>query len=72
MKDKLIKTGHKKSYYRMKRSLSFAFFASIFALALSLPVAISIKTVQAKAEAAEETLSSQQNVEEPTLLEYPN
>ncbi|MDO5330220.1 MAG: hypothetical protein Q4F15_02145 [Bacillota bacterium] len=62
MKDKLVKTGHKKLYYRVRLVLRcFAFALGVAGLSAA-PILISIATVQNKA-------ATQQAVEAPTTVE---
>lgn len=67
MKDKLIKTGHKKGYYRLKAALTVGLFSLAAFVVSAVPVGIGLKI--AEAEAKEETTEIQETKEsQETLL----
>lgn len=63
MKDKLVKTGHRRHYYALRRFSKMAFAIAIMALVASVPVAIAygVSVAEAKAESAKTENSEEQN-----------
>jgi hypothetical protein len=57
MKDKLVKTGHKKLYYRLKATLAVFLFVLAVTGAAMLPIAISYQVAD-QAHAKAETSSA--------------
>lgn len=74
MKDKLYKTGHKKAYYRLKRTMRFSLFAMALGLATAAPVLITYGVESARAEAQRVVESDEAESEsvksEAALLSY--
>lgn len=58
MKDKLVKTGHKKIYYRLRRAFTFFLCSVAVAGLASLPIVITYQ-VSNQLEAQKEVESSQ-------------
>jgi len=54
MKDKIVKTGHKKAYYRLRRFGKVSLFFALFAAALATPVLITY-SMNAEVTVAENT-----------------
>ena len=54
MKDKIVKTGHKKPYYTLRRLGKVSLFFALFAAAFATPVLITY-SMNAQATAAENT-----------------
>ena len=74
MKDKLSKTGHKKAYYRLKRTMRLSLFALALGLTTAAPVLITYGVEVAKAESQKvETPDSDSpvvGVEKESILSY--
>ncbi len=74
MKDKLSKTGHKKAYYRLKRTMRLSLFALALGLTTAAPVLITYGVEIAKAESqkaeAPEADSPAPGIEEESILSY--
>ena len=51
MKDKLYKTGHKKAYYRLRRTMRLSLFALVAGLSTAAPILITYGVSVAQAEA---------------------
>ena len=74
MKDKLYKTGHKKAYYRLRRTVRLSLFAIALGLTTAAPVMITygVETARAAAQKAEDPseIESSSGVKEESLLCY--
>ena len=51
MKDKLYKTGHKKAYYRLRRTLRLSLFAIALGVTTAAPIIVTYGVESARAEA---------------------
>lgn len=73
MKDKLIKTGHKKGYYRLKAVLTVGLFSLAAFVASAVPIGIGLKIAEAEAQEdalAETSEKSEQTSEQTELLAF--
>ena len=68
MKDKLVKTGHKKAYYRFIGALRGFGFSILGLLALAAPVLIAMEISAQEAKAEETVHVSEEPVEETSAL----
>lgn len=71
MKDKLVKTGHRKAYYRLRRGLKLGLLISVFALAFATPaiVAYSFAAQETQAQVNETKSDSEERGENAFPLE---
>ena len=74
MKDKLSKTGHKKAYYRLRRTVRLSLFAIALGLTTAAPVMITygVEAARATAQKAEDPseIEPSSGVKEESLLCY--
>ena len=66
MKDKIVKTGHKKAYYNLRRFGKFSLFFALFAAAFATPVLVTY-SVNAEPAVAENRTSEEPPEEESSL-----
>ncbi len=72
MKDKLVKTGHKKRYYRLIGALKGVGFSVLAIFALATPVFISYEMTAAEARAEQATtLTLPEQPSEPSETPLP-
>ncbi len=69
MKDKLYKTGHKKTYYRFRSAARATLFALALGLSTATPILITYGVEQSRAEAAKEKENVSEVVSEPASTE---
>ena len=74
MKDKLYKTGHKKAYYRLRRTMRLSLFALAIGASTAAPILITYGVESARAEAAQvkesESTETNNDSSESALLSY--
>ena len=63
MKDKLVKTGHRKFYYRLQTTLVAFAFALVVVLFAAIPIAITYRLAVANAAAESSKNSTEENYE---------
>ena len=68
MKDKLVKSGHRRHYYAFRRAAKATFAIAALALAASIPVMIAygVSVAETRAEAAK----AEEQEESTPILEY--
>ena len=69
MQDKLTKTGHKKFYYRMKTGLTVLLFSIAVAAVAAIPVGITYRLAEVRAQEAETSHVSKETTTEEESVE---